>query len=144
MAENHVGQIEYGKKDIIPNCTLNAPTAPVPVGEVVAVPTKAAALFYGVMNNADVGSTRKNADTIPVGVNQHFRVRKVAGTGKALAKFDYITFTAVSGTDYYAAEKAASGDTIYGQVMTAATATETTVHILGPYYSPGGNYKTLS
>lgn len=139
MAEAQKGAIEYGDPTILPAiCTLDAPTtAAVGVGEVIAVPTQAAPLFFGVMGEKD----GVHGDTVAVGVNKHFRVRKQAP--QVLAKLDYITFRLVAATDYYEADVAASTDVVYGQVITAALSADTTVHIHGPFFSAGNTYYTV-
>lgn len=138
MADAQLGALEYGDNTIIPAFPLDAPTTgEVTAGNVIAVPTQAAPLFFGVMGEKD----KLDAEITPVGVNKHYRVLKKAAT--ALAQFAYITFKIVAATDYYAAEEAGVGDVVYGQVMTAALAGDEGVHIHGPYYSSGNNYFTV-
>jgi len=134
------GQIVFPVPDIIPDvvASLLAGTGTAPAGSLIPFPTLAGVLFWGICENAIA-----NAEVVALGVNKHYLVAKAAGAGTALAVGDYVTIAVVAGQSYGEVNKAGAGETIFGIVLTAANDAATQVHILGPFMSAGGNYKTL-
>jgi len=130
-----LGQSKFPVPEILPNRTIEAlvttGTPDIAAGELIGIPNSTSPLHFGVILHG-----YDNGDTGAVTVNSLMIVRKPTTTGSAIADGDYLTFVKVSGTNYFEAQVATTGDDIHAIAMEAANDAATSVLIWGPLFPP--------
>jgi hypothetical protein len=131
------GQKVAQYEDILMEMTVSTPTdTGCAAGEVYTV--SPFVFIVPVTTTKDSG----NNQVVPGWTEGHYVVRKKAGTAWVVG--DPITFEAVAGKDYLAADVATAGQAIHAYATVAADAGDVLGQIVGPFLPPYGVVGTMA